>query len=267
MEWIKIIGLSIIMIAIGYFVLRIIAKRSFTEMSIFNIFLVLMLANILSEPIRTDNFAELIIPTLIIVFTFLGYSYLLSTNRIGKNLKSDPIVLIRHGNIDEKALAKAKMTISEMLAELRIKGYTHIQDVEFAILEELGRISVIPNAGKRPVNTSDLSIVTGYEGLPVPLIVDGGIQFDNLANIKLRPEDLQNRLGMMGYNPEMIKTIALATLDENHNIIIDQNDDTNQGNVEQNQQSIVKKIQEDLKSEKKSPDEQDIGLVDNYIKP
>lgn len=255
------------MIVIGFFVLRVIAKKSFSEMSTFNIFLVLMLTHILSVPIRTDHFAELIVPTLIIIGAFFVNTYLLSTNKWGKHLKAEPIVLVRHGNIDEKGLNKAKMTLSEILAELRIKGYSHVKDVEFAILEEMGKISIIPNAGKRPITPSDISLVTGYEGLPVPLIIDGVIQYDNLAKINLNPELLMNRLGMQGYSPEMIKTISLAVLDEQNNIVIDQNDDTNQGNIDQAQQGFIKKLQEDLQAEKKAPEDQDLGLVDDYIKP
>lgn len=267
MEWLKIIGISIAMILIGYIVLRIIAKRSFSEMSPFNIFLIIMLSHILSEPIRTDNVTELIIPTVIIVGAFLLYSYLMNSNKIGKAMKNDSVVLIRHGNIDEKALNKAKMSISEMLSELRVKGYSRTADVEFAILEETGKLSIIPNAAKRPVTTTDLSIVTGYEGLPVPVVIDGAIQYDNLAKIDFSLEQLITRIKMQGYTEEMIKTISLAILDEKKNVIIDQNDDTNQGNLTEDKQGILQKVKEDLKASSKSPEGKDLGLVDDNIKP
>lgn len=267
MEWLKVIGISITMILVGFLVLRVVAKRNFSEMSIFNVFLILMLANILSEPIRTDNFAELIIPTLVIVFVFFLYSYLLSSNRIGKNIKIKPTILVRHGNVDEKGLNKAKMTLTELLAELRTKGFSHVKDVEFAILEETGKISVFPTSAKRPVNLQDLSLISGYEGLPVPLILDGVIQYDNLGKIGLSPEQLLNRLAMLGYSEEMIKTISLVVLDEKNNIIIDQNDDINQGNITTEQQSFIKKVQEDLQASAKAPEDKDLGIVDDYIKP
>ena len=267
MEWLRIIGITVTMIIIGYLVLRVIGKRTLSEMSIFHVFLVLILANVLASPIRADYFAELIIPTLIIIAAFYLHSYLTRTNKFWKKIKAEPIVLVRHGNIDENGLNKAKMTISETLAELRVKGYSHVKDVEFAILEETGKISVIPNAAKRPASPQDLSIVTGYEGLPVSLVMDGVIQYDNLAKINMSPEDLKNRLGMLGYPPEMIKTIALAVLDEKKNIMVDQNDDTNQSNIDQEQQNLIKKIQEDLQASAKAPEDQDLGLADDYIKP
>ncbi len=267
MEWLKVIGLSITMISIGFIILRVVAKRNFSEMSPFNVFLILMLANILSEPIRTDHFAELILPTLVILAAFFIYSYLLNTNRLSKGLKAKPIVLIRHGNIDEKGLSQAKMSVSEMLAELRVKGFTRTQDVEFAILEETGRLSVIPTSTKRPITPQDISYVPGYEGIPVPVIIDGAIQYDNMAKVGLSPEQLSIRLGMQGINQEMVKTISLGTIDERGNLIIDQIEDTNQGNVSQGQQSFLRKIQEDFQAEKKAPEDQDLGIVDDYIKP
>lgn len=266
MEWLRIIGISISMIFIGFLVLRVIAKRSFNEMSIFNLFLVLMLANILSEPIRTDNFAELIIPTLIILLTFNIYSYLLSVNKIGKNLKADPIILIKHGNINEKGLKKAKITISEMLADLRVKGVSHVSDVEFAILEETGKLSVIPNSMKRPVNANDLSITTDYEGIPVPLVVDGNIQYDNLTRVNISREQLIERLGKQGYKEEVLRTISLAVLNEKNEIVIDPNDDMNQGNINQDEQGLIKKIQEDLQTPSKEPEDEESGVIDDFIK-
>ena len=266
-EWLKVIGLSITMISIGFIILRVVAKRSFSEMSPFNVFLILMLANILSEPIRTDHFAELILPTLVILASFFIYSYILNTNRLSKGLKAKPIVLIRHGNIDEKGLTQAKMSVSEMLAELRIKGFTRAQDVEFAILEETGRLSVIPTSAKRPLTPQDVSYVPGYEGIPVPVVIDGVIQYDTMAKINLSPEQLFTNIGMQGFTKEMIKTISLATLDERGNLLIDQNEDTNQGNVTQEQQNLIRKIQEDFQAEKKAPEDQDLGIVDDYIKP
>jgi len=265
MEWLRIIGISISMIFIGFIVLRVIAKRSFNEMSIFNLFLVLMLANILSEPIRTDNFAELIIPTLVILLTYSIYSYLLSVNKIGKNLKSDPIILVKHGNINEHGLKKAKMTISEILAELRVKGFSHVTDVEFAILEETGRLSVIPNSRKRPVTAADLSIATGYEGIPIPLVVDGNIQYDNIARINLSREQLIERLIKQGYSDETIRNISLAILNENNEIVIDPIDDMNQGNISQDDQGLIKKIQEDLKTPSVEPEDEESGIVDDFI--
>ncbi|MFT9488431.1 MAG: DUF421 domain-containing protein [Tepidibacillus sp.] len=268
MEWLRLAGLSITMIAIGFFVLKVVFKRSFSEMSTFQIFLLIMLTHILSEPIRTDHFAELIIPAGIITATAAIYSYLLRSNKWGRKLKEEPIVLVRHGNIDEQGLNKAKITLTEMLAELRYKGFSHVKDVEFAILEETGKMSVIPNSSKRPLTPNDISYVPGYEGLPVPLIIDGVIQYDNLAKINLSPEQLFTRLSLQGYSEEMIKTISLAVLDEKNNLIIDQNDDTNQGNIPQDQQRMFTHIYEDtMQVQKKEPEDQDLGIVDDYIKP
>ena len=267
MEWLKIVALSFSMILIGFIILRLVAKRSFNEMSPFNIFLVLMLANILADPIEPDHIVEIFIPVLVIFLSFFIYSYLQNTNRLGKAIKGKPLVLIRHGNIDEKALNQAKISLSEMLAELRVKGFSHVQDVEFAILEESGKVSVIPNSSKRPLTTGDVSYVPGYEGIPVPLIMDGVIQYDNLAKIKMSPKDLLDRLRLQGYEEEMIKTISLAVLDERNNIITDQNDDINQGNIPQQQQTIWTKIYEDMHAARKSPEDKDLGMVDDYIKP
>jgi uncharacterized membrane protein YcaP (DUF421 family) len=126
-------------------------------------------------------------------------------------MDGNPSIVIRDGKIDIQELTKSRYNINELLEQLRVKGFANIADVEFAILETSGNLSVIPKSQKRPVTPEDLQIDTEYEGLPVPLIIDGRIQYDNLAEVNLTADWLKNELGK--FNITEIKDVFLASLD------------------------------------------------------
>ncbi len=267
MEWLKIIGATLFFIATGYIMLRAMGKKAFTELSTFHAFLIILLIIVLSGPIRSNDWIPTLLSAITILFTYYLYALLQRNNTWRKVLKTKPIMLIRHGNIDEKGLNEAKMTLTQLLAELRLQKITNVQDVEFAILEETGKISVIPTSQKRPLTPNDVGHLPHYEGIPTPVIMDGAIQYDNLALIGLTREQLLQRLMAQGLSEEMLKIVSLGVINEKQELIIDLNDDMNQGKQSQNKHDLITQINESLKAEPKGPEEKDLGIVDDYIKP
>ena len=94
-----------------------------------------------------------------------------------------PRILIYRGKIDEAALKKERFTINELEERLRGNNIFHLGDVEYAILETSGQISVIQKPKKRNATLEDLNIESEYEGIPYDLIVDGKIMHQNLKEI------------------------------------------------------------------------------------
>ena len=105
-----------------------------------------------------------------------------------------------------------------LLGQLRAKGYPNIADVEIAILETSGEISIIPKSQKRSVTPEDLNLPTEYEGLPIPLIIDGLIQEKNLALTKLDSNWLNMELKNRGISSA--KNVFFASLDTQGNLFI-----------------------------------------------
>jgi len=108
---------------------------------------------------------------------------------------------------------RERVTIPHLLAELRVKGYPDITDVEYTILEETGEISVIPKADKRPLQPSDLGLRTTYQVFPNTLIVDGEIMDTTLNSLGKDRAWLTNLLGTYGITNESVKKISVATID------------------------------------------------------
>ena len=83
-----------------------------------------------------------------------------------------PRILIYRGKIDEQALIKERFTLNELQERLRAKDVINIGDVEYAILETSGQVTVIEKPNKRKTIPEDLGIMPEYEGLPYDLVVD-----------------------------------------------------------------------------------------------
>lgn len=94
-----------------------------------------------------------------------------------------PSILIYRGKIDEKAMKKEKFTVNELQERLREKDVFNIGDVEYAILETSGQITVIQKPSKRNTIPEDFGIEPDYEGIPYDLVVDGKIMNENLKKI------------------------------------------------------------------------------------
>lgn len=128
-----------------------------------------------------------------------------------------PIILINKGKIIEENLKKYNYDINDLLTQLRIKGYFDISNVEFAILETTGDISVLPKENYRPTILKDISVPTTQSSLSANVIIDGNIMEANLRNMKKDRKWLDNEVSSRGYK---IKDVILMTLDSEDNINI-----------------------------------------------
>ncbi len=99
---------------------------------------------------------------------------------MNKFLLGEPSILIKHGKIVEDVLEREHISLIQLLSILRTAGYSKLTEIEYAILEPTGSISVIPISSARPVTLSDLNIEGEYEGLPLAVVIDGKIQKKNL---------------------------------------------------------------------------------------
>ena len=113
-----------------------------------------------------------------------------------------PRILIYRGKIDEKALKKERFTLNELQERLRDKNIVNISDVEYAILETNGQISIIEKPNKRNTIPEDFGINPEYEGLPYDLVVDGKIMTNNLKVLGKNYNWLKKEVLKFGYRPE-----------------------------------------------------------------
>ena len=152
----------------------------------FELVISIMIADLAAVPMADTGIpiTNGIIPILGLLFVDLIISIINLKSIWGRKIIcGKPSILIYRGRIDEKKMKKEKIAINELQERLREKDIFSIGDVEYAILETSGELSVIPKPGKRNLIPEDFKINPEYEGLPYDLVIDGKVMYDNLKAI------------------------------------------------------------------------------------
>lgn len=162
----------------------------------------------------------------LVVFSATAYLTGMITEKsrpLRKLIEGEPTVVIHNGRILEHNIAKLHYNVDNLLSQLRQKNVFNIEDVEFALLEGNGGLSVLLKSQKRPLTPSDLGVPTRYEGLSSEIIVDGRVIYQNLKQNQLDEQWLITELRKRGYNSP--RDIVLATLSSDGQLYIDDKKD------------------------------------------
>lgn len=135
-----------------------------------------------------------------------------------KILNGAPTILIQDGKIIENNLKKTRISVDELLEECRLKNAFNISEVEFAILETNGEVSVELKPQNSPLTASDMGIETQYKGLCANLIIDGEIKTKNLENIGKDRKWLKSELEKCGITD--LSDVLLACMDSSQKISV-----------------------------------------------
>ncbi len=178
-------------------VMRIMGKREIGQLQPYELAITLIISELVTLPME-DNAIPLldgVMPVLTITLAQVTLSYLTTKSQWFQDFISGKYtIIIENGKMMQKNMTKQKYNITELLEQLRMNGVTKIDDVEYAILETSGQLSVILKAPKRPVAAEQLLVNTEYEGLPINIILDGKIVKENLEDAKLTIQDVEKRL-------------------------------------------------------------------------
>ena len=204
---------AIIIYLIVLIVMRLMGKREIGQLQPFELAISIMIADLASIPM-TDPGVPIfngIVPILGLLAMHLVITVLnIKSVSIRKITCGKPTVLVYRGKIDEEALKRERFTISELQERLRVKDVFNLGDVEFAILETNGEISVIQKPNKRNSIPEDFGIMPEYEGMPYDLIVDGKIMSENLNKIGKDEKWLYKQVVKFKTTPE---NVLIATMD------------------------------------------------------
>lgn len=138
---------------------------------------------------------------------------------VRKVVGGEATVVIENGKILEEHLRKIRIPVDELISELRTQGVFNISDIEFAMFEPGGKISIQKKSSKQPLTPEDINLTTKYNGLPTNLIMDGILLTDALQSLKLSKAWLQHQLNKQ--NIKDISDISLAQLDTMGNLFVD----------------------------------------------
>lgn len=213
---------SLIAFFVLLFLVRLIGKQQVAQLTFFDYVLGITIGSIastLSVQVNENTFATLVGMSIWAVLTIaLGYVDLHSAS-LRKIISGEATVVIENGKILEDNLKRIRIPINKLISELRTQGVFNIADVEFALFEPGGKISVQKKSQKQPLTPSDINLATQYDGLPTNLVIDGMILYDALRSLNLSKAWLSYQLGKKNIND--ISEISLAQLDTRGNLYVD----------------------------------------------
>ncbi len=204
-------------IIISLFVLlavRLMGKREIGQLQPVELVVIIIIADVASTPMEEVGTPILqgIIPIFALVVGQLILSYLnIKSVFFHKLISGKASVLISKGKINEENLKKQRYTIDGLIEQMRVTGYADIKDVEYAILETSGQISVIPKQDKNNVTVGDMNIKTEYVGYPRIIIMDGVLYKNNLRSLGYDDVWLKKKLEANNSN---VEDTFLLTSDE-----------------------------------------------------
>lgn len=138
--------------------------------------------------------------------------------KIRKFINGTPTIIMNNGKIYRKNMKKAKMDLSEFMVMCRQEGYFNLNDIQTAIFEYNGRLTVLPKATKRAVNPEDMNIIPPPEHINTEVIMDGRVLSENLKRSGLDEEWLKKELMCQGHKSP--KEIVLGVCDSNNKLTL-----------------------------------------------
>lgn len=196
--------------------IRVMGKGELSELQPYELVVIIMVSELASLPMETVEmpFINGVVAISTLVFLQVIISFItLKSEKARSIICGKPNILIENGKIVDKELRKLRISMNDLIEQLRIKNFPNIDDVEFAILETNGDLSIIPKSSKRPLTPSDMNLKVEKEDLPISLILDGKINQENLNKASLNFNWLYKELKKQKIDD--INKILYASVDQN----------------------------------------------------
>ena len=203
---------SIVLYIIVLIVMRLMGKREIGQLQPFELAISIMIADLASIPM-TDTGVPIfngIIPILGLLIMHLIISVInLKSSKAREIICGKPSILIYRGKINEKNLKKERFTTNELEERLRGNNVINLGDVEYAILETSGQVTVILKPEKRSTIPEDFNITPEYEGIPYDLVIDGKVMAKNLEAIGKNYNWLKKQVEKFEIKPEEALVVTI----------------------------------------------------------
>lgn len=203
---------AIVLYLIVLVVMRLMGKREIGQLQPFELAISIMIADLASIPMTEIGIPIFngIVPILGLLVMHLIISLInLKSLKAREIICGKPSILIYRGKINEKELKKERFTINELEERLRGNNVVNLGDVEYAILETSGQVTVIQKPEKRNTIPEDFNIVPEYEGIPYDLVVDGKVMNKNLKAIGKNYNWLKKQVEKFDIKPEEALVVTI----------------------------------------------------------
>lgn len=206
---------TIILYLLIVIALRIMGKRQVGQLEPTELVVTMMISDLATIPMGHVSIPLMhgVIPILTLIIAEATLSFVnLKSRRVRKIMSGTPVVIIRNGKVFEEELERLRLNIDDLMEELRSNGNPDINEIEYAIFETNGSLSIIPKSGSRPATPNDFQMNVKYKGLPFMLVCDGKINENALKAFEKDEKWLLNKVYSKGVNT--IEDVLLASVDE-----------------------------------------------------
>lgn len=176
---------SVVSIIVMFFLVKLMGNKEITQLSTFDHISSITIGSIAAElaisPIKgiwVPLSAMVIYALIVTLMAVLGNKSIV----LRRFFEGRTLVLMDKGKIIDKNLSKARIDINEFLRQCRVAGFFDISDIESAVMEGNGKLSVLPRSDARPATPKDLNIPVKSDGLVTNIIIDGKVLHQNLAH-------------------------------------------------------------------------------------
>ena len=204
-----------------FFMVKIMGLRSISQLRLLDFAMAILIGNIIAHPLSDERlgFKGSLVSMSILVGLYLICLYLMGKFiPFREFVAPPPITLVKNGEINLKNLKKARISVDDVLSEMRKQSIVDVKKVALALWEPDGEISFFLSPEHQPVTKSDLNITSQPFSYPTTIIKEGKINYKVLSDSPYNEETLKNNIKTI-YNVE-INEILLATLDQNNQLQI-----------------------------------------------
>ncbi|ARK30539.1 YetF domain-containing protein [Halalkalibacter krulwichiae] len=198
-----------------FLVVKILGQRSMVAFHPIDFIFAVIIGDIVGEPLSSGNIAlgGPLVAASFIAGLHLLLSYLaLKNTKVRQIVEAEPIIIIKKGHILVEELRKAKITVESLMMDLRLNQASDLTEIDYAILEPNGQISVIKKSEYNSLSPNDLGKNPDEKGIPTVLILEGNLHTKNLKSLGLTQEWLLKQVYQHGYHD--VKDVFLMTIDE-----------------------------------------------------
>jgi uncharacterized membrane protein YcaP (DUF421 family) len=200
---------------------RILGKKQLSQLTIFTYITGIVLGEMVGMLIL-DNNVRVIDGILALVLwsaLVLGIEVIsLKSGKARTFMDGEPEIVIKKGEIIERSLKIQRLNLDDLAMQLRLQQVFSVKDVEYAILETNGALTIMKKSGKDPVTREDMNIPPGPVGMPSEIITDGKIVEKNLPELGYTRRQLDNDLRAQGVT--RIKDVLYAELQQDRSLYV-----------------------------------------------
>jgi len=223
--WLDIVVRSIIFLIVLFLITKWLGKKQLSELTFFEYVTGITIGSIAAEVVmglERNIFHGILGIVVIALAPFIAGLLSLKSKKVRDFVEGKPIIFIKDGKVLEDNLKKEKYTTDELLELLRKKNVFRLSDVEFAVLEQNGDLSVLLKKEHQPLTPKDMQVPVATEKEPQTVIMDGEIMDESLANMGLSRQWLKTELEKIGVT---VENVFLGQVDSFGQLTVDLFDD------------------------------------------